>query len=171
MTLTVTVFEFARRTGYLVHRQSNCLLNMLAYFVCPTLSVAADIIWSNLTRKTCCCAENDSFRIRGHYSLRSTRAHTIASEFHACVKFNLVVNYSLSVFSVQLILFLRQSLCMCIVLWSKSNKKTSTSIYRRKQHIRNSNHLKSLGTQNAVWAKWRQHYSTYGRKCLLPSIW
>ena len=84
------------------------------------------------TRKTCCCAENDRFRSRRHgptgpivyWAHCSARAHTTASTFHACVKFNLVVNYSRSVFSVQFILFLRQSLFMCLVLWSKSNTKT-----------------------------------------------
>ena len=32
-------------THRLVHRRSNCLLNLLAYFVFQTLSVAADRIW------------------------------------------------------------------------------------------------------------------------------
>ena len=91
-------------TTHWLHSRSNRLLNLLAYFVFSTLSVAvvpeeSDARKRSLPHQTplltpfCACAQ--------------------PTAFHACVNyFNLVV----SVFSVQFILFLRQSLCMCIVL-------------------------------------------------------
>ena len=115
-------FEFARRTDWYIVGRTAC-------WICwPTL-------YFRLYRSLRIESEgSDSenvllYRERplphwAHCLLRSARAHTTASTFHACVKFNLVVNYSRSVFSVQFILFLRQSLCMCLVLWSKSNTKT-----------------------------------------------
>ena len=60
------------------------------------------------------------------------------SACHTCVKFNLVVNYSRSVFSIQFIL------CALYREVHKINK--INLIYRRKQRIGNNNHLKLLGT-------------------------
>ena len=112
-------FKFARRTGWYIVSRTAC-------WICwPTL-------YFRLYRSLRIESEgSDSENVLlpqqtpwAHCLLRSARAHTTASTFHACVKFNLVVNYSRSVFSVQFILFLRQSLFMCLVLWSKSNTKT-----------------------------------------------
>ena len=107
-------------THRLVHRRSNCLLNLLCW---PTLyfrlyrSLRIESEGSD-SENVLLCRERPLPQQTpwAHCLLRSARAHTTASTFHACVKFNLVVNYSRSVFSVQFILFLRQSLFKCLVL-------------------------------------------------------
>ena len=105
-------------THRLVHRRSNCLLNLLAtlYFrLYRSLRIESE---GSDSENVLLCRERPLPQQTpwAHCLLRSARAHTTASAFHACVKFNLVVNYSRSVFSVQFILFLLQSLCMCLVL-------------------------------------------------------
>ena len=118
-------FEFARRTGrYIVGRTACWICWPTLYFrLYRSLRIESE---GSDSENVLLCRERPLPQQTpwAHCLLRSARAHTTASTFHACVKFNLVVNYSRSVFSVQFILFLRQSLFMCLVLWSKSNTKT-----------------------------------------------
>ena len=97
-------FEFARRTGrYIVGRTACWICWPTLYFrLYRSLRIESE---GSDSENVLLCRERPLPQQTpwAHCLLRSARAHTTASTFHACVKFNLVVNYSRSVFSVQFI--------------------------------------------------------------------
>ena len=110
-------FEFARRTGWYIVGRTACRICWPTLYFRLYRSLRIESEGSD-SENVLLCRERPLPQQTpwAHCLLRSARAHTTASAIHACVKFNLVVNYSRSVFSVQFILFLHQSLCMCLIL-------------------------------------------------------